>query len=93
MPRLRNRNPVLPTLGPSEGEYVDMSEVGKAIIRFSQVVAAIGFPQYGPTIVFQDSNSAIKLAEGPSNKCKSKHIFVREHYIRDLIKQYYVKKG
>jgi hypothetical protein len=78
-------------LGPSEGEYVGMSEVGKAIIRFRQVLAAIGFPQYGPTIVFQDSNSAIKLAEGPSIKRKSKHIFVREHYIRDLIKQDYVK--
>jgi hypothetical protein len=78
-------------LGPSEGEYVGMSEVGKAIIRFRQVLAAIGFPQYGPTVVFQDSNSAIKLAEGPSIKRKSKHIFVREHYIRDLIKQNYVQ--
>jgi hypothetical protein len=77
-------------LGPSEGEYVGMSEVGKAIIRFRQVLAAIGFPQSGPTVLFQDSNSAIKLAEGPSIKRKSKHIFVREHYIRDLIKQDYV---
>jgi hypothetical protein len=68
-----------------------MSEVGKAVIRFRQVLAAIGFPQHGPTVVFQDSDSAIKLAEGPSIKRKSKHIFVREHYIRDLIKQDYVK--
>jgi hypothetical protein len=74
-------------LGPSEGEYVGMSEAGKAIIRFRHVLAAIGFPQSGPTIMFEDSNSAIKLAQGPSIKRKSKHIFVREHYIRDLIKQ------
>jgi hypothetical protein len=68
-----------------------MSEVGKAVIRFRQVLAAIVFPQHGPNVVFQDSNIAIKLAEGPSIKRKSKHIFVREHYIRDLIKQDYVK--
>jgi hypothetical protein len=78
-------------LGPSEEEYIGMSEVGKAVIRFRQVLAAIGFPQHGPTVVFQDSNIAIKLAEGPSIKRKSKHIFVREHYIRDLIKQNYIK--
>lgn len=74
-------------LGPSEGEYVGMSEAGKAVIRFRHVLAAIGFPQTGPTIMFEDSNSAIKLAQGPSIKRKSKHIMVREHYIRDLIQQ------
>ena len=64
-----------------------MSEAGKAIIWFRHVLAAIGFPQQGPTIMFEDSNSAIKLAQGPSIKRKSKHIMVREHYIRDLIRQ------
>ena len=78
-------------LGPSEGEYVGMSEAAKAIMRFRQVLAAIRFPQNGPTIMFEDSHSAIKLAEGPSIERKSKHILVREHYVRDLIQQGYVK--
>lgn len=77
--------------GPSEAEYVGMSEASKAIMRFRQVLAAIRFPQNDPTIMFEDSNSAIKLAEGPSIKRKSKHILVREHYVRDLIQQGYVK--
>jgi hypothetical protein len=75
-------------LCPSEAEYVGMSEVSKAIIRFRQVLAAIGFPQQGPTVMLEDSNSAIKLAEGPSIKRKSKHIFVREYYVHNLHKQH-----
>jgi hypothetical protein len=84
---LRSRSPAI-ALGPSEAEYVGMSEVSKAIIRFRQVLAAIGFPQQGPTVMLEDSNSAIKLAEGPSIKRKSKHIFVREYYVHNLHKQH-----
>lgn len=79
-------------LAPSEGEYVGMSEVGKAFIGFRNVLAAIRFSQLHPEgiTIFKDSDSAINLAKGPSIQRKSKHIMVREHYIRDLIAQKYV---
>ena len=45
----------------------------------------IGFPQSGPTIVFEDNMSAINLSCAPAISRKLRHIHIRHHFIRDCV--------
>lgn len=42
--------------------------------------------QNGPTMVYCDNISAIKLSKNPVMHGRSKHIDVRFHFLRDLVK-------
>jgi len=69
-----------------EAEYLALSELGKKIIHFKNILSELGFPQLQPTIIFEDNKSAIKLATNIYVTRKSRHINIRHHYIRDIIK-------
>jgi hypothetical protein len=69
-----------------EAEYVALGELGKKIIHFRNILDELGFKQHHPTTIFEDNKSAIKLATNIQVTRKSRHINIRHHYIRDLIK-------
>jgi hypothetical protein len=69
-----------------EAEYVALSELGKKIIHFRNILSELGFPQNNPTIIYEDNKSAIKLATNIQVTRKSRHINIRHHYIRDIIR-------
>jgi hypothetical protein len=69
-----------------EAEYVALSELGKKIIHFRNILSELGFPQTKPTTIYEDNKSAIKLATNIQVTRKSRHINIRHHYIRDIIK-------
>ena len=73
--------------GSMEAEYVALTETSKRSILFRSLLISLGFPQNNPTICFQDNMSSIKLAQAPEITRRSRHIFVRHHYIRDLVQQ------
>ena len=86
----RQRNCV--SVSPMDAEYVVFSEVGKLIVSLRRFLADLGFPQQPhPTLVGEDNIPAINLAVAPAITGRSRHIFVRHHYIRDLIKLNIVK--
>ena len=74
-----------------EAEYFALTEVGKKIAHFRQLLADLGFPQKGPTTIFEDNQTAIDLSYAPQITRRSRHIHVRHHYIRDLVKQNMVR--
>jgi len=78
--------PDIPTC-PMTAEYMGYSTTGQAITHFRQLSEELGFPVSEPTTIFNDNKSAIALSESPEISRKSKHIWVRYHYIRDLVKQ------
>lgn len=73
--------------GSMEAEYVGLTDASKKCLLFRQLLSELGFPQSGPTTCFEDNQSAIKLAVAPEITRNSRHIFVRHHYIRDLVQQ------
>jgi virulence-associated protein VapD len=75
------------SLSSMEAEYVALSELGKKIIHFRHILDELGFKQTQPTIIFEDNKSAIKLANNIQVTRKSRHINIRHHYIRDIIKK------
>lgn len=74
------------SVSPMETEYVVMSDAGKLIVPFRRFLNDIGFPQIAPTRIAEDNIPAINLATAPAITGRSRHIFVRHHYIRDLIR-------
>ena len=74
-----------------EAEYVTLTSCAKLAVPFRRFLEELGFPQPEPTTLWEDSMSAINLAIAPAISRKSRHIFVRHHYIRDLIRNKIVK--
>ena len=73
------------TLSSMESEYVCLTEAGKKISHFRELLSEVGFPQLNPTTIFEDNQSAINLAIAPQIPRKSRHILIRHHYIRELV--------
>jgi hypothetical protein len=45
----------------------------------------LGHTQIGPTPIFQDNRSCIKLAEDPSISDRTKHVDIKHHFIHERI--------
>lgn len=69
-----------------EAEYISLCELTKLLVVCRRFLSEIGFPQPGPTIVFEDNQSAINLAVAPSVGTRSKHILLKYHYTKDAVK-------
>jgi hypothetical protein len=51
----------------------------------------LGLSQLGPTTIFQDNRSCIKIAQDPSVSDRTKHIDIRHHFIKERIELEQVK--
>jgi hypothetical protein len=77
--------------GSMEAEYVGMTEACKKALLFRFLLSDLGFAQHDPITCYEDNKSAICLAEAPQITRHSRNIFVRHHYIRNLVAQNLVK--
>jgi hypothetical protein len=74
-------------LSSTEAEYVALSATAKEVIACRHLLTELGFEQENPTIVFEDNDSCIAIAEGQKKHPGVKHIDIRHHFIKDRIKQ------
>ena len=49
------------------------------------LLATMGFPQDGPTVIYEDNKAAISMAHAPSRSRKTRHINIKFHYVKSLI--------
>ena len=75
------------TLSTSEAEYVAMAQGSKTAL-FTRAVLAFLLPQLVGRIIdlSEDNQGAIAMAENPISGGHTKHIDVRYHFIRELVK-------
>jgi hypothetical protein len=73
-------------LSPCEAEYLALGRCAQQVLYFRQFAADIGFPQNNPTVILEDNQPAINLTTAPEITRKSRHIALKEHYIRWLFK-------
>jgi hypothetical protein len=57
------------------------------VIACRHLLTELGFEQVKPTIIFEDNDSCIAIAEGQKKHPGVKHIDIRHHFIKDRIKQ------
>jgi len=73
-------------LDPATSEYYSMSpDICKTILRYRNLLAAIGFPQLSPTPVYIDNQPAIHIATSPNIPRKSRYIPSRHHFVRNCV--------
>jgi hypothetical protein len=82
----RSTKQEITALSSMEAEYIALAESGKEA-QWLRKIQSEFFPTFTePTTVCEDNQSAIKLATNPIHSSRSKHIDVRYHYIRELVK-------
>ena len=50
-----------------------------------------GYTQKKPTKIWEDNASCIMMSENPTNRDRSRHVDVKVHYLRDLVRDGHVK--
>ena len=74
-------------LSTCEAEYVAMSIACEEVLWIRRVLQESGFPVPAATVVRSDNVSGIICADGEKLPSRAKHIDVRWHFIRDLVKK------
>jgi hypothetical protein len=76
------------TLSTSEAEYVALGDAVKELLFLRQVwrfmIPGKGMPCFP---VFEDNQGALQLSKNPVSNSNSKHIDVRHHFLRELVRQ------
>ena len=79
------KQPVI-ALSSTEAEYVALTGASQEALWFQSVLAELGINQACVTI-YEDNNSCIKLAQNPQEFKRTRHIQVKYHFIRSLVKE------
>ncbi|XP_074377786.1 secreted RxLR effector protein 161-like [Apium graveolens] len=74
-------------LSTEEAEYISLSLASCQVIWITWVLKDLKHATKESLIIFCDSKSAIALTENPVFHGKSKHIRIKYHFIRDLVKK------
>ena len=73
-------------LSSTEAEYMALSSTIQEAVWLAQLSNELGSP-LKPITVYCDNRSTIELSKKDGYKPRTKHIDIRYHYVRDLIKQ------
>ncbi|CAL9002860.1 unnamed protein product [Prunus brigantina] len=79
------KQPVV-TLSTTEAEFIAAASSACQVVWLRRILEVLNQEQSSPTVVFCDNISAIKLSKNPVMHGRSKHIDVRFHFLRDLVR-------
>jgi hypothetical protein len=75
----------------TEAEYMALTECGRELTWWRLLLVELGEDVNGPTLIYEDNQGAICLTQNPVKHGANKHIEIKHHYIRQLVKQGKVK--
>nr|XP_008381615.2 uncharacterized protein LOC103444468 [Malus domestica] len=78
------KQPVV-TFSTTEAEFIAASSACQAV-QLRRILEQLNHGQYKPTVIHCDNVSAIKLSKNPIMHGRSKHIDVRFHFLRNIVK-------
>jgi hypothetical protein len=55
------------------------------------IMTELGYESSSPTVIFEDNQSCIELTHNSSNHPRTKHMAIRHHFIRELVKSRQLK--
>jgi len=79
------------TLSSAEAEFVAASICGQELIYVRALMEGLGFPQVGPTFVWEDNAACIAMSENPTHADRARHIDTRIYFLRDMVRDGIVK--
>jgi hypothetical protein len=72
-------------LSSTEGEYMALTHAAKEAIWIQQFLGDILSPRSIPHTILGDNQGALALAANPTFHARTKHIRVRQHFIRECV--------
>ncbi|CAL5420691.1 unnamed protein product [Camellia sinensis] len=82
---LSRKQPIV-TLSTTEAEFVAVASCACQAIWLRRLLETLQHPHNGSTPIYCGNSSTIKLSKNPVLHGRSKHIDVRYHFLRDLVK-------
>ena len=83
------KQPVI-ALSSTEAEYVAVTSASQEAVWFKSILKEIGIDQQTVTI-HEDNESCIKLSKNPQEYKRTRHIQMKYHFIRSLVKNNTIK--
>lgn len=90
----RSRRQHSVALSTTEAEYMAMGDCAKHLIWFRRLMYILTLKNIPttpvrmlPNVVFNDNNGAVFLSKEAAVNSRSKHIDIRHHFLRDLVKE------
>ena len=74
-------------MSTTETEYISTTNCATQAVWLRRILSELQYQQDGPMKVFCDNKSTIALTKNPVFHGRSKHIDIKHHYIRDLIRE------
>jgi hypothetical protein len=68
-----------------EAEYMALSSATQEMLYLRQLLEDIGYAQEEATIIYEDNQPCINLANDQTYSKRTKHIDIRHHFIRDEV--------
>eukprot|EP00961_Rhodomonas_salina_P111907 1506099-Rhodomonas_salina.1 len=72
-------------LSSSEAEYVAGSKAAQDVVYLCQLLGDLWFEQQDPTVLYEDNDGCIHMAENQVNRSRSRHIDMLVHDLRDRV--------
>eukprot|EP00052_Salpingoeca_macrocollata_P029827 m.307284 g.307284 ORF g.307284 m.307284 type:complete len:509 (-) comp23022_c5_seq5:537-2063(-) len=72
-------------LSTAESEYYAMAEAVREVLFLRNLLMELGCPQRSPTSLLEDNQATIKIATNAMTTSRTKHIDLRQHFVRDVI--------
>lgn len=72
-------------LSTAEAEYIALSTATQEAVWLRRLLEELGVHKEKPTVIMEDNQGAIAIAQNPVNHSRTKHIDIRHHYVREAI--------
>jgi hypothetical protein len=69
----------------AHAEYLAAFDCGRDAIRMRTILADIGLPQQGPTTLFEDNATCIKMSDASASTPRMQHLDARYHWLREQV--------
>ena len=74
-------------LSSCEAETVALGQAAQELMSLRSILHELGYSQESPTLLNCDNTGAIAFSKDGGNHSKMKHISLREHFLRDLVRE------
>jgi hypothetical protein len=72
-------------LSSTEAEYMSLTAAAQEALHLRSLLPIIGVDTTLPTVIYEDNEGALQLANNPVHHDRTKHIHIKHHFIRDTI--------
>jgi len=72
-------------LSSTEAEYMSLTAAAQEALHLRSLLPVMGVDTTLPTVIYEDNEGALQLANNPVHHDRTKHINIKHHFIRETI--------